>query len=74
MSGNPCQADGVAAAADVTFVTGELRPYLADLLDREQAAWKERGAPWLDPLEALAAYARRRQGATAAVLLLGPRA
>jgi geranylgeranyl diphosphate synthase, type I len=57
MSANPCQADGVAAAADVTFVTGELRPYLADLLDREQATWKERGAPWLDPLEALAVYA-----------------
>jgi geranylgeranyl diphosphate synthase, type I len=56
MSVNVCQADGILAAADVTFVTGELRPYLADLLAREQTAWKEQGAPWQDPLKALAAY------------------
>jgi geranylgeranyl diphosphate synthase type I len=56
MSVNVCQADGLLASADVTFVTGELRPYLAGLLAREQAAWKEQGAPWQDPLKALAAY------------------
>jgi geranylgeranyl diphosphate synthase, type I len=56
MSVNGCQADGSVAAADVTFVTGELRPYLAGLLAREQTAWKEQGAPWQDPLEALAGY------------------
>jgi geranylgeranyl diphosphate synthase, type I len=49
-------ANDVLAAADLTFVTGELRPYLAELLRREQTAWKERGAPWWDPPEALAAY------------------
>jgi geranylgeranyl diphosphate synthase type I len=47
----------VLAPDDVTFVTGELRPYLADLLAREQAAWKERaGASWADLPAALAAY------------------
>jgi len=47
----------VLAPDDVTFVAGELRPYLADLLAREQAAWKERaGASWADLPEALAAY------------------
>jgi len=44
------------AQADTAFVASELRPYLADLLAREQAAWKERGAPWCDPPEALGAY------------------
>ncbi len=56
MTVNVRQADDVLTAADVTFVTGELQPYLADLLGREQTAWKEHGAPWQDPLEALAAY------------------
>lgn len=56
MSVNVRQADGIAALADVTFVTGELRPYLADLLADERAAWKDHGAPWQDPLEALMAY------------------
>jgi geranylgeranyl diphosphate synthase, type I len=56
MSVDVCQADGIAAPADVTFVTGELRPYLADLLADEQTAWKDHGAPWQDPLEALTAY------------------
>jgi geranylgeranyl diphosphate synthase type I len=56
MSVNACQTDGILAPADVRFVTGELRPYLAGLLAREQTAWKEQGAPWWDPLEALAAY------------------
>jgi geranylgeranyl diphosphate synthase, type I len=56
MSVDARQADGMLASADVMFVTGELRPYLADLLAREQTAWKEQGAPWQDPLEALAAY------------------
>jgi geranylgeranyl diphosphate synthase type I len=56
MSVHACQADGIPVPADVTFVTGELRPYLTGLLAREQAAWKEQGAPWLDPLEELAAY------------------
>jgi geranylgeranyl diphosphate synthase, type I len=47
----------VLATDDVTFVTGELRPYLADLLAREQGAWKERaGTSWADLPEALAAY------------------
>jgi geranylgeranyl diphosphate synthase type I len=50
------QADGSLVPADVTFVTGELRPYLDGVLAREQTAWKEQGAPWLDPLEELAAY------------------
>jgi len=56
MSPKEHQADTVLAPADVTFVTDELRPYLADLLAREQTAWKERGAPWCDPPEALMAY------------------
>jgi geranylgeranyl diphosphate synthase type I len=42
---------------DLAFVTARLRPYLADLLTAEQAAWKERGAPWWDVPEALARYA-----------------
>ena len=50
------QPDAARAAADIDFVTSELRPYLTDLLTREQAAWKERGAPWWDPPEMLAAY------------------
>ena len=56
MSGSACQADGIAASADVMFVAGELRPFLACLLAREQTAWKEQGAPWGDPLEVLAAF------------------
>ena len=56
MSVNACQSDAALAPADVTFVTGELRPYLEDLLACEQAAWKEHGAPWCDPPEALMAY------------------
>lgn len=56
MSVNVCRAGGILTPADVTFVTGELRPYLAGLLAGEQTAWKEQGAPWWDPLEALAAY------------------
>ncbi len=50
------QADGVLGPSDVTFVTGELRPYLEDLLDGEGIAWREHGAPWWDPPQALAAY------------------
>jgi geranylgeranyl diphosphate synthase, type I len=47
----------VLAPDDVTFVTSELRPYLADLLAREQAAWNERaGASWADLPGALAVY------------------
>jgi geranylgeranyl diphosphate synthase type I len=45
-----------AMPADLAFVTGRLRPYLADLLAAEQAAWKERGAPWWDIPNALASY------------------
>jgi geranylgeranyl diphosphate synthase, type I len=56
MSVGVYQADGLVAPADVTFVTGELRPYLNGLLAREQTDWKEQGAPWRDPLTALAAY------------------
>jgi geranylgeranyl diphosphate synthase, type I len=56
MSVNTCQVDGALAPPDVTFVTSELRPYLAGLLAREQTAWKEQGAPWSDPLEARTAY------------------
>jgi geranylgeranyl diphosphate synthase type I len=56
MSVNVYRADGLVAPADVTFVTGEFRGYLAHLLAREQTAWKEQGAPWQDPLEAVAAY------------------
>ena len=56
MTVNTGQA-AVLAPDDVTFVTGELRPYLARLLAREQAAWKERGGtPWADLPGALAAY------------------
>jgi geranylgeranyl diphosphate synthase, type I len=44
------------AAADSAFIAGELRPYLSDLLTGEQIAWKEDGAPWCDPPQALAAY------------------
>jgi geranylgeranyl diphosphate synthase type I len=46
-----------AMPADLAFVTGRLRPYLAELLTAEQAAWKERGAPWWDVPGALASYA-----------------
>jgi geranylgeranyl diphosphate synthase, type I len=56
MSVTVCRAGSVPAPADVTFVTGELRPYLADLLARERTAWEEQGAPWQDPPEVLAAY------------------
>jgi geranylgeranyl diphosphate synthase, type I len=56
MSVDACPAGGVLAPADVGFVAGELRPYLAGLLASEQAAWKEQGAPWQDPPEMLAAY------------------
>jgi geranylgeranyl diphosphate synthase type I len=50
------QPGAARAQADATFVTDELRPYLADLLAREQASWKGHGAPWQDPPEALLAY------------------
>lgn len=56
MSVDVDRATDVLAPADVSFVTDELEPYLAGLLGREQTAWKERGAPWCDPPEALAAY------------------
>jgi geranylgeranyl diphosphate synthase, type I len=56
MSASACRSGAVIAPADITFVTDELRPYLADLLAREQAAWKEHGAPWTDSPEALAGY------------------
>lgn len=56
MSVDVYRANDILAPADLTFVTDELRPYLAGLLGREQTAWKERGAPWWDPPEALAAY------------------
>jgi len=56
MSVNVRRADGVLPSADATFVTDELRPYLAELLRREQTAWKEQGAPWWDPPEEVAAY------------------
>jgi geranylgeranyl diphosphate synthase type I len=56
MSVNVCQASDALAPADVAFVAGEFRAYLADLLGREQTSWKEQGVPWQDPLEALAAY------------------
>lgn len=47
----------VLAPDDSAFVTGELRPYLASLLTREQVAWNERGGPpWADLPAALAAY------------------
>jgi geranylgeranyl diphosphate synthase, type I len=47
----------VLAPDDITFVTGELQPYLANLLAREQAAWTERaGLPWTDLPGTLAAY------------------
>jgi geranylgeranyl diphosphate synthase type I len=56
MSVNAYRAVSVLVPADVAFVTDELRPYLAELLGREQTAWKEQGAPWWDPPEALAPY------------------
>ena len=56
MNATARQSAAAEAPADVAFVTGELQPYLADLLAREQAAWKENGAPWRDPPEALTAY------------------
>jgi geranylgeranyl diphosphate synthase, type I len=47
----------VLAPDDITFVTGQLQPYLADLLAREQAAWNERaGLSWTDLPDTLAAY------------------
>jgi geranylgeranyl diphosphate synthase, type I len=49
-------ADGVVGPDDVAFVTDEFRPYLEDLLARERTAWKEQGAPWQDPPQAVAAY------------------
>jgi geranylgeranyl diphosphate synthase type I len=45
-----------AMPADLAFVTGRLRPYLAGLLAAEQAAWKEQGAPWWDVPDALESY------------------
>jgi geranylgeranyl diphosphate synthase, type I len=51
-----CQSGANLASADDTFVIGELRPYLADVLAREQASWKDHGAPWWDPPAALASY------------------
>lgn len=56
MSVSACEPGAVLTPEDVTFVTVELRPYLADRLAREQAAWKEHDAPWSDPPEVLAAY------------------
>lgn len=50
------QAGGVPVRSDMRFVDRELRPYLDDLLDGERTAWKEHGAPWCDPLQALTAY------------------
>jgi geranylgeranyl diphosphate synthase, type I len=53
----PISPAAVLAPDDVTFVTGRLQPYLADLLAREQAAWTERGGvAWADLPETLAAY------------------
>ena len=47
----------VLAPDDVTFVTGQLQPYLRNLLAREQAAWNERaGLSWTDLPATLAAY------------------
>lgn len=43
-------------AADVTFVSGQLRPYLAELLASECANWARRGAPWRDLTQPIAAY------------------
>jgi len=42
--------------ADLAFVAGRLRPFLAGLMTGEQAAWKEHGAPWWDVPRALACY------------------
>ncbi|HZR53007.1 MAG TPA: polyprenyl synthetase family protein [Streptosporangiaceae bacterium] len=47
---------GTDRPVDLAFIAGRLRPYLAGLLTAEQAAWKERGAPWWDVPEALAVY------------------
>jgi geranylgeranyl diphosphate synthase type I len=44
---------------DLTYVAGRLRPYVAELLAAEQAAWKEHGAPWADAVEALAGFLER---------------
>jgi geranylgeranyl diphosphate synthase type I len=56
MTVNTGQA-AVLAPDDVTFVTGDLHPHLADLLAREQTAWQEHGGtPYADLPEALAAY------------------
>ena len=47
----------VLAPGDITFVTDQLQPYLADLLAREQAAWTERaGMSWADLPGTLGAY------------------
>ena len=50
------QPGAAHAPADDAFVTDQLRPFLTDLLAREQAAWEEQGAPWQDPPELLLAY------------------
>jgi geranylgeranyl diphosphate synthase, type I len=49
-------AGTAAGAADIRFVTGKVRRYLADLLAAEQTSWKEHGAPWWDAPQALASY------------------
>jgi geranylgeranyl diphosphate synthase type I len=49
-------AAGAGIPDDLVFVTSRLRPYLAGLLECEQAAWKEYGAPWPDVPRALAGY------------------
>jgi hypothetical protein len=55
MSVSACEPGTVLTPENVNFVTVELRPYLADLLAREQTAWNEHLAPWSDPPEALVA-------------------
>ncbi len=42
--------------SDLTFVAGQLRPFLADLLATEQSSWKEYGAPWWDAVHALGMF------------------
>ncbi len=56
MSALPTSAIAGPQPADEAFVEHSLRPYLAELLAEERAAWKQEGAPWDDPIGSLEGF------------------
>jgi len=52
----PDTATDDTPTADTVFVRTRLRPYLRELLGAEETAWKQRGAPSHDAVDALAAF------------------